>query len=355
MAKEKRKWFEMKASADKTAEIFIYGSIGKSWFDDDAVSAKSFVDDLKALGDVDKITLRINSPGGVVYDGLAIHNAIKAHKAEVTAVVDGLAASMASFIAMAANKIVMPKNSFMLIHKASGMCWGNSDDVEKLMKDLKRIDKVAAQAYADRSKQALSAVNDLMAEDRLMDADEAVELGYADEIGEEVEIAANYDHRGFNFMPAGAREKFEHLLSSEDPPSEDDDDEEEDDDDGDKPAASPSSGNKKADKKGSVVSLDAARGEGSKRGREYSAEITDLCALAGAPASMASDFIRNGVPVASARKKLLAYRAEGSVDVNGHHSGSTGLLSQRSQVQDKAASWDKAIASINARAPAGAR
>jgi len=146
MAKEKRKWFEMKAAEDKTAEIFIYGSIGKSWYDDDAVSAKSFVDDLKALGDVEKITLRINSPGGVVYDGLAIHNAIKAHKAEVTAVVDGLAASMASFIAMAANKIIMPKNSFMLIHKASGMCWGNSDDMEKLVKDLKRIDKVAAQA-----------------------------------------------------------------------------------------------------------------------------------------------------------------------------------------------------------------
>src|SRR4029077_12753927 len=105
---------------DKSAEILIYDEIGKSWWGEDTVSAKQFLDDLANLGDVDNISLRINSPGGDVFDGVAIHNALKNHKATVTAHVDGIAASAASFIAMAADKIVMPSNSFMLVHGAAG-------------------------------------------------------------------------------------------------------------------------------------------------------------------------------------------------------------------------------------------
>src|SRR5580765_6315264 len=101
-----RQWFTMKAADDKSAEIVIYDEIGKSFWNEEAVSAKSFLDDLNALGDVDTITLRINSPGGDIFDGVAIHNAIKNHKAKVTAHVDGIAASAASYIAMAADRIV---------------------------------------------------------------------------------------------------------------------------------------------------------------------------------------------------------------------------------------------------------
>ena len=88
-----------------------------------------------------EIKLRINSPGGDVFDGVAIYNAIKNHKAKVTAHVDGIAASAASFVAMAADEIVMPSNSFMLVHNASGFAMGQADDMRAVAADLERIDK----------------------------------------------------------------------------------------------------------------------------------------------------------------------------------------------------------------------
>src|SRR4249920_3463296 len=116
-----RSWFTMKKADENSAEIVIYDAIGQSFWDDSAVSAKDFLSSLTALGDdISNIALHINSPGGDVFDGVAIHNAIKNHKATVTAHVDGIAASIASYIAMAADKIIMPANSFLLLHNASG-------------------------------------------------------------------------------------------------------------------------------------------------------------------------------------------------------------------------------------------
>jgi ATP-dependent protease ClpP protease subunit len=207
-----RQWFTMKAAEDKTAEIFIYDVIGKSFWDDDTVSAKQFVDDLAALGDVSAITLRINSPGGDVFDGVAIHNAIKNHKATVTAQVDGIAASAASFIAMAADKIVMPSNSFMLVHGASGFAYGSADTVRALAEDLDRIDKSMTATYAARSNSTAATVQALMKEDRLMDADEAKKLGFADEVTEPIKMAAKFSLR---LLPKAAAEKFRAAAGDE--------------------------------------------------------------------------------------------------------------------------------------------
>jgi ATP-dependent protease ClpP protease subunit len=115
-----RQWFKMQA-AEGVGEIVIYDEIGASFWGEDSVSAKQFLATLEGLGDVNSITLRINSPGGDVFDGLAIHNALKNHKATVTAHIDGIAASIASYIAMAADSIVMPANTFMLVHRAQGL------------------------------------------------------------------------------------------------------------------------------------------------------------------------------------------------------------------------------------------
>jgi ATP-dependent protease ClpP protease subunit len=143
-----REWFTMKAddSEEGAAEIVIYDAIGQSFWDDNTVSAKSFLESLAALGDV-KYQFFINSPGGDVFDGVAIHNAIRTHKAKVTAHVDGLAASAASFIAMAADRIVMPSNAFMLIHQASGFAFGTTEDMLALGADLERIDNSMAATY----------------------------------------------------------------------------------------------------------------------------------------------------------------------------------------------------------------
>lgn len=117
-------WFRMQASADNQVEIYIYDEIGY-W----GVTARQFVNDLKALGDVTHINLHINSPGGDVFDGIAIFNALKHHGASITVHIDGLAASMASVIAMVGNPVIMPENTMMMIHKPWGFAGGDANDM----------------------------------------------------------------------------------------------------------------------------------------------------------------------------------------------------------------------------------
>ena len=106
-------WYSIKAKANDTAEISIYDEIG-FW----GVSAASFAQDLKDCGNsLKQINLHIHSPGGDVFDGIAIYNLLKNHPANVTVYIDGLAASMASVIAMAGNEVIMPENAMMMIHK----------------------------------------------------------------------------------------------------------------------------------------------------------------------------------------------------------------------------------------------
>ena len=127
------KWYTIRPSARASAaggplasaaEILIYGDIGESWYGD-TIAAASFVRDVMAL-DVEQLTVRINSYGGSVTDGIAIHNALKRHKAAVTTVVDGIAASIASLIAMAGDTVEMAENAQIMIHAPWGWNSGNS-------------------------------------------------------------------------------------------------------------------------------------------------------------------------------------------------------------------------------------
>ena len=121
-----QKW-KMKALNDGKAEIFIYSDIGYDWWEDKS-TAQLFAEELKNLGDVSSIDLHINSNGGDVFDGQAIHTLIKNHKGFVTAYIDGLAASIATVIAMGADKVIMPKNAMMMIHNAWTGLYGNAHD-----------------------------------------------------------------------------------------------------------------------------------------------------------------------------------------------------------------------------------
>ena len=106
-------WYNIKAKSDTSAEISIYDEIG-GW----GISAQQFSQEFKALGNnLKQIDLHIHSPGGDVFDGIAIYNLLKNHPANKTVYIDGLAASMASVIAMAGNEIIMPENAMMMIHK----------------------------------------------------------------------------------------------------------------------------------------------------------------------------------------------------------------------------------------------
>lgn len=112
-----KSWFRMQAGGQGEADIYIYDEIG-FW----GVTAKQFISDMNALGDITHINLHINSPGGDVFEGIAIFNALKNHGAAITVYVDGVAASMASLIAMAGDTVIMPENAFMMIHKP----WGSA-------------------------------------------------------------------------------------------------------------------------------------------------------------------------------------------------------------------------------------
>ncbi len=192
------KWYEIKAAAPvaqgeapKPAEVLIYGNIGDRW-NEDGVVASELVRDLSAL-QADTINLRINSYGGSVPDGLAIYNALRRHKAAINVFVDGVAISCASYIAMAGDTITMAKNSQMMIHAPWTFAYGNSSDMREQADILDRYAKAMASAYADKSgktyEDALALLTD--GKDHWFLADEAKAEGFADEVGEEVAVAAS--------------------------------------------------------------------------------------------------------------------------------------------------------------------
>jgi ATP-dependent Clp protease protease subunit len=178
-------FFRMTAT-DDVGEITIFDEIGYD-------SYSIFNTQLEALGPVKNINLRINSPGGNVFDGLAIYNTLKNHAATVTARVEGIAASAASLIAMAADKIVMPENSFMLIHEPSGLTYGTADDHASMAADLQKMADKFAGIYAGRTRSSLAAVKALMKQDCLMTAGEAKAAGYCDEVAGGARMVATFD------------------------------------------------------------------------------------------------------------------------------------------------------------------
>ena len=161
--------------AETVAEVHIYDEIGY-W----GTSAKDFAQQLAEL-DVDRIQLRINSPGGNAWDGVAIMNTLRRHRARVEVTVDGIAASAASLIAMAGDHIVMNRSSQMMIHDTSGMAWGNAATMRETADLLDKLSDSYADAYAKRAGGTRGAWRDVMRAETWYTAEEAVLAGLADE------------------------------------------------------------------------------------------------------------------------------------------------------------------------------
>jgi ATP-dependent protease ClpP protease subunit len=171
-----RQWYRIENHADAdTAVIHLYDEIGY-W----GTSAQAFVDELKAIT-APAIDLHINSPGGEVFDGIAIHTCLLAHAATVNVYIDGLAASAASFIAMAGDRITMARNATMMIHEASGICIGNAGDMRQLADLLEKLDGTIADIYAQRAGGSVEGWREAMAAETWYTAAEAVAAGLADE------------------------------------------------------------------------------------------------------------------------------------------------------------------------------
>lgn len=184
---------------DDEAEILIYDEIGWSWFGD-GVTAKQFVKDIAAL-DVERLTVRINSGGGDVFEGLAIFNALCRHDAKVIVEIDGLAASIASVIALAGDEVNMSDNAFFMIHNPHGFAGGDAADMREFADLLDKIGGSLAGVYVDRSGQDIEAIQKLMDVETWLDAEEAKEAGFVDAITKGKEVHACADLSGYSKAP----------------------------------------------------------------------------------------------------------------------------------------------------------
>ena len=177
-------WYNMTAAEGETsAEISIYDAIGS--FD---VNAKQFVDELKDIN-ADTINLRINSPGGSVIDGNAMFNALQRHPAKVITHIDGLAASMASVIAMAGDEVHMADNALLMIHNPWTFSMGDADE---LRADADLLDKMSASILSSygRSQYEVDELKNLMDEETWFTAQEAFDAGFVDHISTGLRAAA---------------------------------------------------------------------------------------------------------------------------------------------------------------------
>lgn len=197
MSNQSPRFYTIRAGAPRAedqpaaAEVFIYGDIGESWYDE-SVTARDFVRDIAAL-DVDQMTVRINSIGGSVPDGLAIYSALKRHKARVTTCIDGMAMSIASLIAMAGDTVEMAENAILMIHAPWTYASGNAADLRTRADELDTWAQAMSTSYASKtgrdSKDILALLTDGV--DHYYTAEEAKAEGFIDAVVSAQPVAAS--------------------------------------------------------------------------------------------------------------------------------------------------------------------
>lgn len=192
------------AQTGREAIVYVYDMIVDT--DDEAdwfggVSAQSFVKEVSAI-DADVIHLRINSPGGSVFAARSMETALRNHSARVMAYVDGLAASAASWLMMAADEIEMSKGAFVMIHQAHGMVYGNADDLDKQAALLRQLDTSIAQSYADKTALPLDELLEMMRVETWLTAQDALDKGFIDRIGSGTTVRNAWDLSAYHHAPS---------------------------------------------------------------------------------------------------------------------------------------------------------
>lgn len=186
-----KNWYTIKAAAKagSPAEVSIHDEIG-AW----GVTARSFIADLKAQSaDAPSINLSINSPGGSVFDGLAIYNSLRGMGKPVNVTILGIAASMASVVAMAGTTISMPSNAMVMVHNAISGMYGDAEDLRDQADVLDKIDNSIVGIYVARTGKSEEDVRALMANDTFMSAAEALDAGFITAMTDEVKVTASFD------------------------------------------------------------------------------------------------------------------------------------------------------------------
>jgi len=199
-------WYEIRNEDSDEPEILIMDEIGDRGLFGEGVTAKGLAAQLKELKGAKSIKVRINSPGGSVFDGNAIYNALANSAAEINVYVEGMAFSAASVIAMAGDRIEMAKNAMMMIHDPWAVVQGSAEDMERMVDLLGKIKKGIVDTYHGRTGLGKRKLAKMMSDETWMTADESVELGFADAVSGEFAVAASVDLDRFNYenMPEQA-------------------------------------------------------------------------------------------------------------------------------------------------------
>lgn len=180
--------YKMQARGSQ-GDVYLYGIIGETFFGT-GVTAKQFSDDLKALGSVTSLDIRINSEGGNVFEGKAMYNLLMEHPAKKTVHIDGLAASIASVVAMAGDEIVMGEGTFMMIHNAWGFAMGGAAEMRRQADLLDSMSESLLDVYTAKTKKEKESIKAWMDEETWMNAADSVANGFAHKVRENAQIAA---------------------------------------------------------------------------------------------------------------------------------------------------------------------
>lgn len=199
--------------ADGRGEVLIYDTIGEDFWTGEGVTAKGIDAALKSLGSVSDIDLRINSNGGDVFQGNAIYAALNAHPAKVHVHIDGIAASMASLIAMVGDTVSMSENALFMIHEPRGVARGTSEDMLATASLLDAISANAVNVYAGRTKQDPAALKSAMVKETWYTASQAKAAGFVDTITPNKHITAHFDVSQFANAPEWAQAQLKQFSS----------------------------------------------------------------------------------------------------------------------------------------------
>ncbi len=191
-----RQWFTFKNEAGQTPELFIYDDID-DWF---GVSAQGVVDQIRNM-DATDINVRINCRGGMVFEGIAIYNTLRLHKANVHISIEGLAASIASVIAMAGDTVTIAENAMIMIHNPYGWAQGDADAMRKTADVMDKIADSIAVSYTARTGKTIEEMKALMDSETWYTATEALAAGLVDKVDTPIKAAAHFDVSMFNNVP----------------------------------------------------------------------------------------------------------------------------------------------------------
>lgn len=204
--------FNLYKTGEKKATILLYGVIGDT-FSEEGVSEKELAEELLEHGDIDELTVRINSPGGLVTAGIAIYNTLKNHKAKKTVEIDGLCGSIATVIAMCGEKRIMNAGTRFMIHNPLTMAFGGIKELEKSIERLNQIKDDVVGIYSSVTKLGKEELEKMMDEEPYLKPEEALAKGFITDINKNADMnITNYVQEYINYTNIEKNKKKEDEI-----------------------------------------------------------------------------------------------------------------------------------------------